>query len=435
MKRLTLLTMVTGMVLFTSSTGLAVEKFAVDGIDVIVKMNTANEIVAAQFYLKGGIGHYGTSQAGIEAVLFRTAQEGTKNYPKERLRSELARMGTTIGYDAGHDYTSVNMQCLKRHLEESWKIFADVIAHPLCEESDVDLVKERQQNDVRQTKADPDGYARLLSDALFYRGHPYAVSPNGTEETIEKLSSDILLEYQQANVSKARALVIFVGNVDKAAATSLVREGLGGLAVETYEPPRLPTPGGITSPQHKLETRELPTNYVRAYFPTPAPDNVADAVPMFVGLDILRDRLFEEVRTKRNLTYAVSSVMAGRRDNYGLLYVTSVDPAQAMTVMLDEVARIQNEPVPDKDLHDKIKVLTTETLMAEQTNAGQASQLAMHEIVGKGFQWAEKRIELIGEVSPTEIQRVMNKYIKDINFCMLGDTTKGREMLDACAAK
>jgi zinc protease len=427
--------MVLCMIIFTTSTGLAVEKFTVDGINVIVKTNPANEIIAAHFYLKGGIAYYGTEQAGIEAVLFRSALEGTKNYPKDKLRSELARMGTAIGSNAGYDFTSVTMQCIKRHLDESWNIFADIIARSLCEETDVELVKERQQNDVRQTHADPDGYARLLSDALYFRDHPYAVSPTGTEETIGALSAASLLDYHGKNVTRARALVIFVGDVDKATATRLVHEGLDSLPEGSYQAPELPTPGGKTAVDHKLAARELPTTYVRGYFPTPSPENIADAIPMFVGLDILRDHLFEEVRTKRNLTYAVSSAMANRRNNYGLLYVTSVDPAQAMSVMLDEAAKMQNEPVPEKDLHDKIKVLTTETLMGEQTNESQASTLALQEILGQGFEMAEKQMELIQQVTAAEIQRVMKEYANGFNFTVLGDTTEGRKMLDAVAAR
>jgi len=431
MKRVSLLIMVVGMVLVQTATGLAVEKFNVDGVDVILKTNTATEIVAAQFYLKGGIAFYGDEQAGIEAVLFRTALEGTTNFPKEKLRSELARMGTNIGYNAGYDFTSVNMQCLDRYLDDSWKIFADIITHPLCEESDLELVKERQLNDIRQTKADPDGYARMLSDALYFRDHPYAVSPNGTEAAVGTLTSQKLLDYEKNNVTRSRSLVVLVGNIDKAQATKLVKEGFGGLPLGTFTMPVLPEPGGKSAVQHELKERELPTCYVRGYFPTPSPDNVEDAVPMFVGLDILRDRLFEEVRTKRNLTYAVSSSMANRRSNYGLLYVTSTSPSAAVSVMLNEVKRIQDEPVPAKDLHDKIKVLTTETLMGDQTNAGQANELALYEISGRGFDWAEKRIELIQQVTPEQIQRVMKQYANGVNFTVLGDVAKGREMLDA----
>lgn len=436
MRRPSLLTlMVLCMVIFAASAGMAVEKFSVDGIDVIVKYNPANEIIAAHVYVKGGIAYYGPERAGIETILYRSALEGTENYPKDKLRSELARMGTAIGSNASHDYTSVTMQCLKRHLDESWNIFADVIARPLCAEADVKLVKERQQNDIRQTYADPDGYARLLSDALFYRGHPYAVSPTGTEESIGVLNSASLVEYLRQEVTKARMLVVFVGDVDKAAATRLVRDGLGSLPAGTYQAPVLPVPGGAAAVEHKVEARELPTNYVRGYFPAPSPDNVEDAIPMFVGLDILRDRLFEEVRTKRNLTYAVSSSMANRRNNYGLLYVTSGDITQAVSVMLDEVAKMQNEPVPEKDLHDKIKVLTTETLMGEQTNGSQASTLAMQELVGRGFEMADQRMELIRKVTSAEIQRVMKKYVNGTNFTVLGDTTAAQKMLDAVAVR
>ncbi len=435
MKRLSLFLMVCGMIIATTSTGLAVEKFTVDGIDVILKTNPANEIVAVQFYLKGGVPYYGTDQAGMEEVLFRVAEEGTKNYPKEKLRSALSRMGTEISSNAGPDYTSITMQCLKRYFDESWDIYADVIVSPLCDAGDVKLAVERQLNDIRQNHADPDGYARLVGDQVFFRGHPYSVSADGTEETVAQCTPEALKAYHGEFVNKSRALIVIVGDVDKAEATKMIKAGFGSLPEGTYVPPELSPPGGYESVEHKVEERELPTTYVRGYFPTPSPDNVEDYVPMFVGLDILRDRLFEEVRTKRNLTYAVSSSMANRKHNYGLLYVTSTDPTQAMSVMLDEVDKMRTEPVPAKDLYDKVKVLTTETLMSEQTNSSQASQLALQEINGNGFHMADKRIELIQKVTPEEIQRVMKQYADGFNVVALGDTEVGQEMIEAVSSR
>lgn len=415
----------------TTATGLTVEKFTVDGLDIIIKPNPAHEIIATHFYFKGGLGFYGAADAGIETLMFRAALEGTTNFPKAQLRTALTGMGTVIDSSANHDYSNLNMQCLRRHLELSWRIFADIITSPLYETDDVELARERQLNDYRQVIADPDGHARLLGDALFFAGHPYAVSPLGTEETIARLTAPRLQRYHRRRLNRSRGLVVIVGDVEREMITRLVSDGLKGLPPGEYEPPVFPVPGGMKETKHQLESRELPTNYVRGYFPAPAPCMVEDAIPMFVGLDILRDRFFEEVRTKRNLTYAVSSSMAKRRSNYGLLYVTAVDPAQAMSVMLAEIRRVQTELIPEKAVQNKIKVLTTETLMAQQSNSHQASRLAMHEIAGRGFAWAERRVELLTKVTAKEIRRVMAEYIKNINFCVLGDPAKGQEMLDA----
>ena len=60
-------------------------------------------------------------------------------------------------------------------------------------------------------------------------------------------------------------------------------------------------------------------------------------------MEILSDRLFEEVRTKRNLTYAVQAGLSQRAANYGILYVTAVDPANTLPVMLAELTSVAFE--------------------------------------------------------------------------------------------
>jgi hypothetical protein len=63
-------------------------------------------------------------------------------------------------------------------------------------------------------------------------------------------------------------------------------------------------------------------------------------------MSVLGTRVWEEVRTKRNLSYAPAARGTNFFANQGFLYVTTVLPDSAVKVMLGEVKRLQNEPVP-----------------------------------------------------------------------------------------
>ena len=117
------------------------------------------------------------------------------------------------------------MSCLKRDLDETWPVFADVIVRPTFDSAEVALVLERQMGDVKQSKDDPDTYLRTLADQLHYASKPYAVQPIGTEESVGRLNAAALKAYHASSVNKARALVLLVGDIDKATATRLVKSG------------------------------------------------------------------------------------------------------------------------------------------------------------------------------------------------------------------
>jgi zinc protease len=141
-------------------------------------------------------------------------------------------------------------------------------------------------------------------------------------------------------------------------------------------------------------------------------------------MEILQHRLFEEVRTKRNLSYSVASVLSTRRSNYGLLYVTAVEPDTTLRVMLAEVRRLQDETVDDGTLEQAASVFVTEYYSALQSNASQAAMLGQFEVVGGGWEEAEDFVDEVRAVTPEEVQRVMRAYVHDLHFAVLGDPAK-----------
>ena len=169
--------------------------------------------------------------------------------------------------------------------------------------------------------------------------------------------------------------------------------------------------------------KKLPTNYIMGFYHVP---NLSqpEYASMKIALSILDDRLFEELRTKRNLTYAVSSGMSSRLSNFGYLYITTVDPDSAMRVMLREVDKLKSNPVSQKELLDAVDVFLTNYYLGLETNRAQADFLARGEISGIGWQGSFKFVDETKRLTPKDIESAAKTYIRDIHFGVLGDTTK-----------
>ena len=61
-------------------------KFDVDGVTVILRRNTASEVVAANLYLLGGARQITPANAGIEALLLLASERGTRRFPGASVR-------------------------------------------------------------------------------------------------------------------------------------------------------------------------------------------------------------------------------------------------------------------------------------------------------------------------------------------------------------
>jgi predicted Zn-dependent peptidase len=146
-----------------------------------------------------------------------------------------------------------------------------------------------------------------------------------------------------------------------------------------------------------------------------------DIYPMRVASSLLRDRVFEEVRVKRNLSYAPDAFLRNQSANIGGLYVTAVDANQAVRVMLNEVARLQREPIGRDDISAVIAQFLTSYYIGQETNAAQAAELAQYEIIGGGWHNSLVFLEKLRAVTPADVQRVSQKYMRNIRFVVLGN--------------
>jgi zinc protease len=166
--------------------------------------------------------------------------------------------------------------------------------------------------------------------------------------------------------------------------------------------------------------RALPTNYLRGQFTAPDPGH-PDYPAMRLATELMNDRLFEEVRTKRNLSYAVGAGLSQRRSNYGIIYVTPVDPDAALSVILDDLDRLKSEPISAERLGQSANVFLTQYYLGQETNMLQATTLGTFELVGGGWEGAEAFGERIRAVTPEDIQRVARTYLSGLHFAAIGD--------------
>ncbi|MBA3646418.1 MAG: insulinase family protein [Gemmatimonadaceae bacterium] len=397
----------------------AVTEYNINGLKVLVKRRPGSLTVAAGLFIKGGSHNLTAENAGIEAVMLDAASEATLNFPRASLRDELSRMATGIGNNSNQDYSVLSLACTRANFERSWRIFTDVALHPAFTAEDVNLVRDRHLAALRSEADDPDSYLQLLEDRVVFAGHPYANRPAGNVEAVNRATPKLLRQYHDRLFTTSQLLLVVVGDLDPAAVRSLVAASLGKLPRGSYQPRRAPALV-FTEPTLNVTSQNLPTHYVQGFFSAPAPDE-ADIYPMRIAMSILHDRVFEEVRVKRNLSYAPDAFLRTSQANVGGLYVTAVDANQAIRVMLNEVAKLQSSPVDADDIGQSLGQFLTNHYIAEETNGAQAGVLARYEIIGGGWRNADLFIPRLRTVTPAEVQRVAQKYMRNIRFVVLGD--------------
>jgi len=396
-----------------------VTEFDVNGLKVLVKIREGSQTVATGLFIRGGVENITPANAGIEAFMLNVASEASTNYPRDRMRKELARMGTVIGESVNYDYSVLSMSSTRMNFDRSWDIFSDVALHPAFNKEDVDLVKSRLVASLSDDEDEPDTFLQRLQEKVAYAGHPYLNRPEGTAETISKLTADDLRAYYQRIMQSSHLLLVIVGDLDAAQLKPRITAAFGKLPRGDYKPQATPQLS-FSASTLEVTTRELPTNYVQGFYAAP-PITSPDIFPMYVASSLLRDRVFEEVRVKRNLSYAPDAFLRTQGANIGGIYVTAVDANQAVRVMLSEMTRLQRDPVSKDDINSIIAQFLTTYYIGQETNAAQAGGLAQYELIGGGWRNSLQVFEKLRAVTPADVQRVAQKYMRNLRFVVLGN--------------
>jgi zinc protease len=394
------------------------QAFRVGAVTVIHRATPANSVVAANLYILGGSANLTGLTAGVEQLATTVAVSGGSNTTsKDAFNAQLDAMGAEVFNFNDRDYSGYGLKTVVQNFDATWNLFSQAVLEPAFPADEVELRRTQQLAAISQMLEDPDRHVSYVAARQFFENHEYFNLQLGTADNVQAFTRDDLVAYQRNMLRPERMLLVVVGNVSATDVVNRLKDTFGRLKPSTDEF----TPIGSFKSQAGIAyaDRDLPTNYVLGYFPAPAPGS-PDYPAMLVATEYLRDRLFEEVRTKRNLTYAVAAGISEKRANFGYLYVTAADPQTTMGVIFDQIEEMKLIQISKAELDEVINVYLTNHYMALETNGGQANMLAQAQIVSGDWRMAEAFLAEVRDVTPEDVQNAARKYFQNYRFGVVG---------------
>lgn len=398
-----------------------VSAYEIGDLTVLHKPTPANQVVSAKLYLDGGVANLSDSTAGIERLALKLAVNGgSESTPKDEFTSELDSMGSSISSFHERDFSGYELRSITKNFEASWELFVESVLEPAMPKEELAVQRKKQLAEIEQLTEDPNQYVGVVIRRMMARdSHPYRFLHLGTKENVESFGREDLLAYQRSLLDPSRMTLVLVGNVPTEELLEKVRSSLGRLEPGEWSPPELPQ---FEVGEHELEGREksIPTNYIMGKFTAPSPEH-EDYAALKVAMSYLSDRLFEEVRTKRNLSYAVSAGVTSRRSSTGYLYVSAKQPEETLQVMFDEVDKLKSEKLSEKELQRTRNVFITSHFKGLETNSNLASSLAQSALIEGDWRRHATFLERVKSVTPDQIHAVANEYMNKYRFALVGN--------------
>lgn len=393
----------------------------VDGVKVIVQP-VNNDIIQIQTIFKGGVQNYDTSKAGIENLSITALTEcGTANDDKNSFKNKLDNVSGRIYGNAGMDFSTFNLNCIKEDLNTVWPLYTDALTKPRFDEKEFARIKQDAINSIKEMESQPDYAIERLAKTTAFAGMDYAKDPSGTEVTVKNITAAQAKQFYGSIAVKSRMLIVVVANLDKSAIEQKIHSLL--TAIPEGKPFVYKKETFVAKANtFKAEKKELATNYLQAVSSGPAP-GTKDFNAFLLAMRIFYDRHFLEIRTNNGLSYAPFTYFDGGLTPSGNIGVSTTDPNKYIQVFNKLITKTR-KGFTDEEVKNMKTTYITGQYYKQETNAAQASSLAANEVIHKNWRRAINLNEDLKNISAKDVTAAFNKYITNLSWVFQGDPAK-----------
>jgi zinc protease len=376
--------------------------------------------------------------ATITSQVMRTG--GTINRSADEINETLEYLAAFVEVNIGEELGAVELWTLKKNVDTSLEIFADVIMNPAFDQAKVDLAKNQMFELIRRRNDSPEEIrSREFMRVVYGKMHPLARIPQ--IDTINAITRDDLVAFQQKYFFPNNVMLAVTGDFE---GTEMLKKL--NTTFQDWKPAEIDFPDVETVPyQFSLSVNLIDkdveqTNLAIGHLGIKAdnPDYPAVRVlDLILGAGGFSSRLVQKVRNEMGLTYAIGSYLgAGTRD-YGAFLIfcgTKNDTVhEATAVILDEIKQLTETEVSDEEVQAAKNQYLNSFVFKFATVNDIVRRKMFYEYIGYPSDFLETFRNSVMNVTKADVLRVAKHYLHPDKMVILavGNAEKIKDSLSA----
>lgn len=383
-----------------------------NGIELAYKKNekTPRPTLCVNFSLNSD-----EKKVGIYAIMTQLFMQGTKNRTAEEIARELDLYAIDFSVDTKLDFVSFKFTCLNEDFEKALEITSDIIKNTTFDEFEKEVEKAR--GEIIAKLDSPRAKVVDLFYSTMFENHPYGHTSAKVLENLDNITKEDVIEAYQNILQTSKKVCAFVGDIDIETVKNLLEKFLSD-AIPSVESDSLRSkPELIKAKSVEVLKPDVNQAHIMKGWITPTHDS--PDYPSLVLLDVilgasgLSSRLFLELREKKGLCYVVRSHFEslGLCGNFYIYIAT--EPKNIKTSLdgfEEEIRKIKEIKISEEELFNAKNNLFGKYEFLLETNAQQASTLAVYGIYDVGYDFLERFKEKVKKVTPEDIMQTAQKY-------------------------
>jgi predicted Zn-dependent peptidase len=411
-----------------------------NGLRVITEAMPHVRSVSVGIWIGSGSRRESAEQNGLSHFIEHMLFKGTSKRSAEDIARSVDSIGGNLDAFTAKELVCYNTKVLDEHLSQAFDVLADLVLHPMFREEDIEKEKGVILEELKMEADSPDYLVHEIFSSNFWKDHPLGKPILGTRETVKKYDRAMVQSFYSSIYAPANMLITAAGNLAHERMVALVREHFEDVAPgEPLGADPVPGTHARIALRNKKALEQVHMCLGVPSYPLPHEERFACYVMNTLLGGGMSSRLFQNIRERQGLAYAVFSELNPYRDT-GCLSIyagTSIESApKVVQSILKEFRQLKEQAVNDEELRRAKDHLKGSLMLSLESTGSRMSNLARQEMYFSRFFTLDELVESIELVTAADVQRIAQTFFdpKQIALTVLGNLENfkiGREDL-AC---
>ena len=385
-----------------------------NGIRLVTERMPHVRSVAAGVWVDTGSRHEPADRAGISHFIEHLVFKGTESRTAEEIAKAVDSVGGQMDAFTTKEHTCFYVSVLDQHLPLAADLLADVLLHPLFAPGDIEKEQTVVLQEFSMVEDTPDDLIHDLFAERVWASHPLGRPILGEKKIVQALDRDTVLSHFREEYCPARIIIAAAGRIEHDALVELFGSRFAGFRQPC--PPRVElTP--VAASCLELVDRSLE----QVHFVLGGP-GLAQAAAERYALYLLNvvvggsmsSRLFQEIRERQGLVYAIHSGNVAFRDA-GLFYVyAGSEPNQfgrVVDLTLLELRKLRAHGITAEELDRAKQHLKGSLMLSLESTSSRMTRIAKQELYFGLYFTLDEILAGIDSVTSTQIDALIDRLL------------------------
>lgn len=392
-----------------------------NGIRVVAEKITYLKSISIGVWIGNGSRYEEAQVNGISHFIEHMLFKGTNRRSAAQIAGEIDAVGGQLDGFTSREYTCFYTKTLDAHTEIALDILSDMLYNPRLDKDDMSLERQVIAEEIRMYEDSPEDLVYDLSSRAVWGDTPMGRTILGTYETLNSINAEIMSSYMNNHYTSANTIISVSGNFDDNF-FNLLEKYFGSEKLSDKKPP-LPEAKYLCG-NNIVRTKDI---------------EQIQLVASFRGIDVMDEgvydllvfnnifgsgmssRLFQNIREKRGLVYAISAghsayIGTGAFDIGAAMSADSLK--EVCSLISKEINTIKRDKLTKEEIHrakEQLKgnyILSSESIGARMQGAGRSL------LLGKPIYTHDEVLKKIEAVNTDSVADIIERVLDSKTLCL-----------------